>query len=46
MAAMVVLLLGKPPERSPVLPEVIERLRAGGNDVRVDVPRSGIPLPG
>lgn len=46
MAAVVALLLGKPPERSPVLPEVIERLRAAGADVRVDVPRSGRALPG
>lgn len=46
MAALVGLLLGKPPERSPVLPEVIELLRDAGAGVRIDVPRSGEPLPG
>ena len=32
-------LLGKPPERSPVMPDVIARLKAEGSDVRVHVGR-------
>lgn len=39
------LLLGKPPERSPVIPDVIARLVAEGADVRVQVDRVDAPLP-
>lgn len=38
-------LLGKPLRRSPVLPEVVDSLRARGTDVHVHVPRRGGPLP-
>lgn len=41
----VALLLGKPPERSPVLPEVIQELQSRGADVRVHVPRPDDWLP-
>ena len=39
------LLLGKPPQRSPVMPDVIARLKAEGSDVRVHVGRVDAPLP-
>lgn len=41
----VALLLGKPPERSPVLPEVMVALASRGADVRVHVPHEGEALP-
>lgn len=41
----VALLLGKPPERSPALPEVISRLLARGADVRVHLPHREGHLP-
>ena len=39
------LLLGKPPQRSPVIPEVIALLKARGSDVRVHVDAADAPLP-
>lgn len=39
------LLLGKPPQRSPVMPDVIARLKAEGSDVRVHADRVDAPLP-
>jgi ribosomal protein S6--L-glutamate ligase len=42
----VALLLGKPPERSPVLPDVITCLRASGAVVRTHVPGTDGSLPG
>jgi len=42
---LVWLLLGKPPERTPVLPDVIARLTAEGSDVRVHVDAVDAPLP-
>ena len=44
-APLVWLLLGKPPQRSPVIPDVIDRLRARGATVRVDVGEADRPLP-
>ena len=42
----VAMLLGKPPERSPTLPEVITCLRAAGAIVRTHVPGPDASLPG
>ncbi len=42
----VAMLLGKPPERSPVVPDVITSLRATGAVVRTHVPGPGASLPG
>ena len=42
----VAMLLGKPPERSPVVPDVIICLRATGAVVHTHVPRPGGSLPG
>lgn len=43
--ASLVLALGKPPHRSPVLPDVVRRLEAAEHQVHVVVPRVGDPLP-
>ena len=42
----VAMLLGKPPERSPVVPDVITCLRAAGAVVRTHVPGPGASPPG
>jgi hypothetical protein len=41
----VAMLLGKAPERSPVMPDVIDHLRDAGADVRVHLPQGAEGLP-